>query len=192
MPESGGRETWGPRKLTAPSHGHPFPLSMGSNWQFTGLPGSGPSSLSYLGHLGGGGQGAGGGAHGRKRPGLSSLLGRHLRGSLGNRHGPLTPWLGGPLAPRLSLTDRAPPCLLKDLEGQSGGESGKEFLSRKNLGRAGPKVPTGLLNQAGDRQCSLSEPRGRGRPAVTQTTCGSHRHGHARVRGACGGGVPAA
>lgn len=58
MPESGGRETWGPRKLTAPSHGHPFPLSMGSNWQFTGLPGSGPSSLSYLGPLGGGGQGA--------------------------------------------------------------------------------------------------------------------------------------
>lgn len=59
--------------------------------------------------------------------------------------------------PKLSLTLRATPCLLKALVGQSGGESSREFLSRKNVGRAGPKVPVGLLNQAGDRQCSLSE-----------------------------------
>lgn len=31
------------------------------------------------------------------------------------------------------------------------------LLSGENLGRAGPKVPAGLLSQAGDRQCSLGE-----------------------------------
>lgn len=51
MPTTRGRETWGPRTLMAPSHGHPFPPSVGSKWRFKGLPGSGPSSLAYLGNF---------------------------------------------------------------------------------------------------------------------------------------------
>lgn len=35
----------------APSHGHPFPPSVGSKCQFKGLPGSRPSSLAYLGNF---------------------------------------------------------------------------------------------------------------------------------------------
>ena len=48
-------KTWGPRKLTAPSHGHPFPSVVGAKWQFKGLPGSGPSLLAYLGNFMGAG-----------------------------------------------------------------------------------------------------------------------------------------
>lgn len=48
MPESRGRETWGPGKLMAPNHGHPFSPSVGSKWQFKVFPGFRPSSLSYL------------------------------------------------------------------------------------------------------------------------------------------------
>lgn len=44
-------EAWGPRKLMAPSHGHPFPPVVGSKWQFKGLPGSRPSLLAYSGNL---------------------------------------------------------------------------------------------------------------------------------------------
>lgn len=47
--------TWGPRKLMAPSHSHPFPLIVGSKWQVKGLPSPGPSSLAYLGNFTGAG-----------------------------------------------------------------------------------------------------------------------------------------
>lgn len=90
MPESSGGETWGPRKLIAPSHGHPFPPSMGSKRQFKGFPGSRPSSLSYLGNFE-----EEGSSQGRNAMGISLLLGCHLGGShLGNRHIPLRPLLG--------------------------------------------------------------------------------------------------
>lgn len=47
--------TWGPRKLMAPSHSHPFPPIVGSKWQVKGLPSPGPSSLAYLGDFTGAG-----------------------------------------------------------------------------------------------------------------------------------------
>lgn len=34
------REPWSPKRLMAPSHGHAFHSSVGSKWQFKGLPGS--------------------------------------------------------------------------------------------------------------------------------------------------------
>ena len=74
-------KTWGPRKLMAPSHGHPFPSVLGSKWQFKRLPGSGPSLLAYLGTF-----------MGLVVPmrtsalGISLLIGSHLAGShLGSR-----------------------------------------------------------------------------------------------------------
>lgn len=84
-------KTWGPRKLMAPSHGHPFPSVVGSKWQFKRLPGSGPSLLAYLGNF-----------MGLVVPmrtsalGISLLLGSHLAGShLGSRPIRLRPLFGG-------------------------------------------------------------------------------------------------
>lgn len=121
-----------------------------------GSPGSRPSSLSYLGN-----QGWEGGPAGRNATGTRLLLGAALVAAILETDIPLRPWLGGLFAPK-ALPDPQGSPSPEGLGAQPGGESGRAFLSRKNLGRAGPKVPTGLLNQAGDRQCSLSEPRGGG------------------------------
>lgn len=66
--------------------------------------------------------------------------------------------------------------------------------SRENLRRAGPEVPGGLLSQAGDRQCSLSElgEGSRGRPAATQRTCRRHRHARALGEGWSAGSMSSA
>lgn len=148
-------KTWGPRKLMAPSHGHPFPSALGSKWQFKRLPGSGPSLLAYLGTF-----------MGLVVPmrtsalGISLLLGSHLAGShLGSRPIRLRPLFGGTVSsPNVHSSSGLRFAFTKACRHTQVGTrqvTACRLLSGENLGRAGPKVPAGLLSQAGDRQCSL-------------------------------------
>lgn len=167
-PKAQGQQ--GPRKLMAPSHGHPFPSVVGSKWQFKPLPRVPGLFTSLPGQLHGAGS-----SHAHKclgnqpAPRQPTLAGSHL----GSRPIRLRPLFGAQLAPQAFTHPQgsrfafAKACRAHSRWGTRQVTACRLLSRRIWEGRA--QVPAGLLSQAGDRQCSLYQSWGRGGEGKTNS-----------------------